>query len=643
MLLLLLGTTDAYCCTEPYDYAWRWRCNVYRAYDPGSGLKSDIENPEVKQNCESYRALTSPDINWEHIYTVVYRYSLEDMQGLLTRHTDNQFARYIIEHNDKELADYLLLAKRCEVIRLGMLDPWHYPPNEDSELEEVLSQALDYRGTRLVDRYLLQAVRALMSLKRYGDITALWQASDAQVPVGVIRNMILGYVGGAAVHEGRTGLAKRSFLECRDYLSLGKVCGKEYRNHLDIVAREFPDNARVPAILQEEVKGFVNIPERTSPWPVHGKAVNTEAIDSYLNVCLTGAQNAAKKGPWYYSAAYLADLKGNGTQALSLIRKAAQAKNPGYLSDSVRALEIYLEAKYSELTDQYRRRLLSGLKWLESKEGKYWECIWHLTLYNLSDRIGKTEPELALRCRNAADNYPEPTPYTYGCQYFLGLDSYALTGVIAYSRSLGKSKNALDSYLDSRGLVDLDYVHEVIGTRFLRLRNYSSAVTWLSKVSAGYEKRTNLYLGGYFCIRPFDYEHRLKKKSIPNYKLSFAQAMAELERKMKSSSPNDAGEAKVQYGIGLGNSFDACWALTQYHWNHDDAWLKSRDRENALNAARHYIQSGLNTIWDRELAAKAYISLGRRREAIRRYPETREVQMLRERCDCLRDYYRPED
>ncbi len=185
LLLLLLGAGNANCCITPYDYAWRWRCNVYRVYDPDSGLKFDLDNPEVKQNCESYHALTSPDISWKHIYTVVYRYSLEDMQGLLKRRSDNQFVRYINEHNDKELADYLLLAKRCEVVRLGMLDPWHYPPNEDSELEEILSEALDYRGTRLADRYLLQAIRALMSLKRYADIVALWQAGEAKVLYGI--------------------------------------------------------------------------------------------------------------------------------------------------------------------------------------------------------------------------------------------------------------------------------------------------------------------------------------------------------------------------------------------------------------------------------------------------------------------------
>ena len=71
------------------------------------------------------------------------------------------------ESDDPEVIEYLKIARTCEAMRTKMNSQWYYPSKEDpivSALDDVLHKSMSYKGSKLKDRYALQAARAMFSL-----------------------------------------------------------------------------------------------------------------------------------------------------------------------------------------------------------------------------------------------------------------------------------------------------------------------------------------------------------------------------------------------------------------------------------------------------------------------------------------------
>ena len=98
------------------------------------------------------------------------------------------------------------------------------------------------------------------------------------------------------------------------------------------------------------------------------------------------------------------------------------------------------------------------------------------------------------------------------------------------------------------------------------------------------------------------------------------------------------GSAMVKYGIGLRSSFDYCWALTHYHMNEGESWLTSKYRLAALEDAERYMEDGLATIQDKELAAQANLSLCRWLTVAEKYSDTETGKRVISQCDKLYDH-----
>ncbi len=226
--------------------------------------------------------------------------------------------------------------------------------------------------------------------------------------------------------------------------------------------------------------------------------------------------------------------------------------------------------------------------------------------------------------------------HDYCNRFFNLMDTIKVSHLERYISTVGNAQNPMDKFLDERGYVDMDYLNEVLGTRYLRNMDYASAVRVLSKVSPGYQYRTNLT--PYMTRLPFEYGGMKSASVVPEYKLSFARAMLSYQRQSKSSDPDKAGVAKVMMGIGLHSSLGYCWALTQYHNYTKDPWLSSDYTRKALAKAESLIESGLNMIQDRELAAECRLKLFLCEGVVKNYPETRAAELVRTRCDEYKDY-----
>lgn len=668
---------------------------MFRVFDKNS----PADGGRKEENCRAWQMLTSPDIPLSEIEGVVYGYTLEQMMGLSgAKDSSNAFAKYIATAGDSEIADFLVLAKTCENARARMNDPWYYPAKNDptvAVLEDVIGKSLAYSGSRLADRYVLQAVRAMMSLKRYSAIDSLWRSRSASLHEGIVKEMVKGYVAGALLQKGDRSAAFRHYKSMGDLKSIRQYWS-EYRSNeaiLKFAAMRCPDSPQVPELLQSIVGHMeaVIINETVR----HGEKLDAEkfrVLYDLSQVCLRAATSSEKNtAEWYYTAAFLLDCAGCAPQAeVFAVRAQCYSRRGCFISDMAEVLKIKANLEFCDYNgESFRNYLLHSLKWFDEKiasditddvrEKTAWG--WHLTTnfsyYYWNDMLRKivlgtvvpklesVDPVLSLRLRNMADNrllslvdrgwviYGDPdykevemtmkeyrasgkrNIFDYSNEFFLSLDSMPLQSVKEYERQVGNGKTELDRFLDERGYVDHDYLLEVIGTRHLRRREYKAAVDVLSKVSPSYENRLNV--SGYFNRLPFDVENCISC-DYDQYKLSFAKEMLSLEAKMRSADPDKAGEAMIKYGTGLRSSFDFCWALTQYDFVYDDEWIRSNYRKKALSDGEAYIETGLKTIRTPELAAKYYVQLSRFKTAAEKFPQTSAAKEVLGSCDKLVDY-----
>lgn len=426
-----------------------------------------------------------------------------------------------------------------------------------------------------------------------------------------------------------------------------------------------------------------------------------------------------QKGMWQYGLAYLYYLDKDKRTSSKWLSQAEKSKNTPFISESVRALRFLLDAGHANNSSQYQAKLLNDIQWLDEcmlRDARfdaemnwqfnnkmnwsfyYWQDVARKVLLGeICPRIEKAgNTKLALQLANYATNRvfqiePLYEAYHYGWkdkedsesysviipidtyrntwsglnwfdysnQFFEWINGVSAASAAEYAANILNPKSQLDKFLNERSYVDTDYIDEIVGTLYLREMNYDKAVEWLSKVSKGYQERTNIAKEGYFKLDPFQYQFDKKHyiTSSDDYKLRFAQEMTHLERMMNSDvEPNRKAHAKIRYAIGLRNSFGKCWYLTEYgyglgyepgndyrHWR----WFTSSDREgfkgNAF-AQKAYkkvdviMSQAISEFTDPEQAAQAQLEMMNFATLMKQYPKSQAAERIRGRCDNYYDY-----
>ena len=149
---------------------------------------------------------------------------------------------------------------------------------------------------------------------------------------------------------------------------------------------------------------------------------------------------------------------------------------------------------------------------------------------------------------------------------FKSVDTVSVNGVIQYKQLIHKKNGTpLDQFLAERCYYNSDYLNEIIGTKYMRTLQFDKAVEYLSLVKSGYEESLNIH--EYLCYAPFADPYLEKKPPmvIPDYKLSFATQMYDLQKIMNTArSKETKSEAMYRYAIGLTQTTSNCWALLHY-------------------------------------------------------------------------------
>ncbi|MBO7280204.1 MAG: hypothetical protein J6V00_03470 [Bacteroidaceae bacterium] len=122
-------------------------------------------------------------------------------------------------------------------------------------------------------------------------------------------------------------------------------------------------------------------------------------------------------------------------------------------------------------------------------------------------------------------------------------------------------QSEFDRYLNARGYTNSDYLYDILGTQCLRNMRYADAVMYFGQVDERYKNHLNVRL---YCD-PFSVE-RKEINASSDFKYDFAREMASLEKNIgRVVEPNRKARLLLKFAIGIKNSFDVCWVLTQYY------------------------------------------------------------------------------
>ena len=689
---MFLNVVHAYAC-GPYEY-YPYGYKMYRVFDKNSVVKQD----ERKENCILWQKLTSSEIPLEDIERVVYKYTLTQMKDLMSVQDPNAFATWIRTNEDEEIYDFLMLAKICENTRGLMNDPWYYPSKNDGtymSLIEIEEKAKAYKGTRLRDRYALQAVRAMFSAQRYRECIDYWNSVESALPDGLLKEMSRSYLVGAYSRIGQIDVALEYFTDVEDLNSIifclrrqGKI--KDVADELECIAKYAPESYQIPEILQWVVTGFepwgsadYTYQERMDTTMVN--SIDRELFDKLyqLSIKMTRQPMSKNKAIWCYTAAFLADLEAKPHEAWKYIQMAIKCPTSEYMKESIRVLKIYLDAKVSVYDSAYESRLFNDLRWLDAKirgeltedlrsnitEYYYYYLRSNISFYYWNDMLRRIllaevcprmldrgMPVRALQLANLADNmllnlinniegkslkeYRSSDNYNsidYCSEFFMMMkDCVSIGELISYvNNTQSVQSSAFNNYLNERGFVDKDYFYDIIGTRYLSELNYDKAVRYFSNVSSSYQPRLNT--SAYMYRDPFSIaESSLREHK--NYKLTFAKEMLRLEKSIASATDKSKKAFDlIRYGTGLRNSFTYCWILTEYRkfgWSYD----LSPYANGVLKKVESIYNEALNIVDNDELAAIAYVQMCKWKTAVDKYPDTYAARYTKMMCDNLCDY-----
>lgn len=655
-----------------------------------------------QENLRLWQKLTSEKIPLDDIEQVVYKDDRSIINNIIwgyddrSTRTDNLFYIYLQNTKDLELADFLSTAKDLEERRNEINSPWYYPSSRDSsyvtgDFQDIIDKCKGYDGRRIKDRYALQTVRALFASRNYDECVEYFKKAFQKIPdENLFKRMALGYVAGCWYRLGNVDAANECFAQSGDFYSI------KSSNPVAFMAERNPDNPELLSYIQK----------------VSNDSVAFCAIRPVAESVLR-KKNIKSRGDWEFALAYMyGEFYSDSRQASQYIRQALQHPfSSDDLRDHARAYRMKIDAENGN-----NSLLLSDLKWMESKidllspDAVEWNRMMQNIIYiHLVPKLwDKKDYTTAILLCGYADNLLNTkqrhievgADYTYtfweratqtqtleemrkserfwnthdyGSLSFQLMGSLTSDQLIDVKRGIA-SGNKLFAHLKKYARYDSDYLNELIGTLALREENYQRAVQYFADVSDEYLQSMNIYKDGYLKRDPFyaypsrwSHNGEWEAKSVDKLlqdsrriKYRFAERMLELHNQMKYGETADIrGMARLQYAIGRRNSFEQCWALTQYWRGYVEKfepmlqyWDDNYDRYNNIlydytETAEHTkveelyqaeIKQALAMMQSDETKAEAEYILGNLRTIVKHYGNTTAAQRIKTSCDNWRSW-----
>lgn len=647
---------------------------------------------EKAENIRLWQSLTSPQIPLADIEKAVYKTSYDQITFEDT--PDNLFFTYLDNTNDTELRSLLLTAKQMEGQWNSTRSPWYYPAHRNSaddagDFQEIIDRCNAYEGSRLKDRYGLQAVRAYFASRRYADCIHYYDSVFTAFPDdNLMKRMATRYAAGCWSRLGDAAKADSMFAVAGDVWSISAD------NRLEYMAQHNPAAPQLMEYIRSQAADTAFLKEAAA-----------------LAEKVVADKRVTNKGDWHFLLAYANnELLANRPAATAQIRRAlSRSFSTDELANLARAYKMKLDAQNGN-----RSSLLADLKWIETKadamnpEANQWirrlenivytgwvPNLWQRGDYptaillcayadNFSDDRAKVDawektliysmPTTSLTKQQMRSSRRYDNLNDYACLSFQLMGSLTSSQLAnAYNNIMADTP--LFNHLRKKARTDRDYYYELIGTLALREENFDRAINYLSTVSSDYQQTMNIFKYNYLARDPFvayptrweesdfgyEYEYRRssRKSKYPQLdaKLNFAKKMKALAKQITGgATPDDRGLARLNYAIGRRNSLEECWALTQYwrgectgkfepdlnYWNDDYAennYAFLYDYPTSVGheaTEKHYaaeIAAAKAMLRTDEARARAEHILGNNATVVRRYANTATAQLIKTSCD----------
>lgn len=636
----------------------------------------DIDREE---NLRLWQQLTSAEIPLADIGQVLYADEHYDPEST----PDNLFYAYIHNTNDREIEQFLRMAKEIERRRDEIASPWYYPEahyKENGEFTDIIADCKAYRGSRLYDRYALQLVRAQFAARDYAGCVASFNERLGSLPASnLMKRMAMKYVAGCWSRLGDADKANEFFAKAGDFGSLA---------HHDAAAFMAARNPDCPELMAYIQTCSTDSARFCALRPVARRVLRDK--------------KAANLGDWKFVLAYEAgEFHADYTTASRHIADALRSKFSSQdFRDHARAYRMKVDAALGR-----RATLLADLRWIEGKmdrltpDASEWGRIlqnivyshWVPTLWQQHDYAtaillcGYADNLIASRQRHtvwvSSHNRSYLVPETellsipltemrksrkyynsldYSSPSFRLMNSLTSSQLIAVVRSMS-TDTPLYRHLLTFARTDAPYLDELIGTIALREERYARAAEYLGRVPRQHLATLNVYKDGSlqvnpFCAFPGHWRDFDSIASPLRAKYHFACRMLHYRQIMRhGKTPDERGLARLKYAIARRNSFIGCWALTQYwHGCVTSLFMPSYDSGyhdllDTFPALYDFEADGgheaAQAIFDREVRAalamlttdaaraEAEYLLFHLRTIVARYPDTPTAHAVKSACD----------
>ena len=647
-------------------------------------------------NLRLWQKQTSLDLCIDDIEFIVYKADIGYLQNIEKQesHQDNSFAKWIVANKRTDIIDFLILAKQSEEVRFSINDPWYYDVKDSYHykiLEDVTEKCRQYKFGPLLGRYALQMVRALCTLRKYEECAQYWDRIKGKLSNDAIKKMTELRAASALYKVGREDEALEIYTRHGDVASVRAVNGGQIENELEFVYEHNPNSPYLEEELQKWLIYFGDDSTEKGIKNGYYYSGGIAKLESLLKVAhrAVNERKTKKMAMWYYTLAALYDTKGEPVQAKKYLARGIKYHKSPFLRDSYHVLQMWLDAKTSTYNQEYEQRLLNDLRWLDNMiKNKvtpeiydklnhdhiwqqeynddnrdvyqniantfYWnDALRRLLLKVVCPRMheaGKYIREIQLA--NVAENLLVKTN-GYSGEMFVIMDRLPYIVTRDYFSRIYHPKDNFDRFLNDRSRTDKFYWYDVLATKCIRERRYTKALVYLKQIPVSFQQKMSVY--PYMDKDPFSYQMDTYKHDsllAPNYKLHFAEKMAEHERTMKRSHDiNILSEAKIQYALGLRNSVHNCWFLTRHSSTTENDMIRNAlpdipypedstiYRHNEyIKLSEEMINEAIAQYTDKEMAAKQLRKFQRYQRILDNYGETATAKDIRRHCDRWRDY-----
>ena len=532
----------------------------------------------------------------------------------------NTFVKRLRKKGYNDAAQLLYLSKKYECLREQQRSPWYYNSHLDGNcqdsLRSIISAVTKEKHSRFADRWSFLLIKTYWALGMDKECVSSWNKQKNLFNKSLLHDQAGDYAARSQTRMERSDDAAALYAQ----IGRPQEAIDPRSNLAEALEKLMTINPESPYITLWLNQMFFST--ENSPYDIDAPFLQgNRDYDKLLPLTLKFAQDPQTKcrGQWIYASACLLDKKERSMEALEMISKYKDNMGDDFLDRQVRVLTFYLRCKNDSIDDAFEKYALAELKWMDAQLQQEWSSLPQETkrsvsrepmlswishncfMFDAMNRIVLADDDglawrfaatgrkvRAIQMANMADNrlvqliglgeintnrhlrnideqlyywwWDYSNYHDYSNHLFLLVDGMDAATIEEYISRLWHPIDSTDSWLNSRGYTDGDYWQDIVGTHFLRERNYTAAVAHLSAVSPYYQRCMNIC----FVNDPFAIDRTPVNSDSTNYKLNFAKRMAQLQLQMLCGDDDSRGLALLEYSIGLQNSFDMTWYLTSY-------------------------------------------------------------------------------